>query len=144
MVNMLYICRFKKRPLISNQHKYCSTAVWYFCLCDAQFMSLLRNTEETYRNCGKRKIRMKVGDSCSLWLFFFPLGWRLGGHPYTHPTHHHYPLPPALASLHVPGSGPWEWMAPGLCSVFEASQECEASFFFLPSLALCCLGGRQH
>lgn len=80
---MLYICRFKKRPLISNQHKYCSTAVWYFCLC------LLRNTEETCRNCGKRKIRMKVGDSCSLWLvFFFSLwggGWEVTHTP-TRPT----------------------------------------------------------
>lgn len=46
-------------------------------------------------------------------VVFFFLGRRLGGHPSTHQPYHHCPLPfavlpPALAILHVPGSGPWE------------------------------------
>lgn len=61
----------------------------------------------------------------------------LGGHPFTTMPHQRCllpssVLPPALASLHEQGSGPWEWMAPRLCLGFEASQECEASFLSLP------------
>lgn len=92
---------------------------------------------------GKWGWRWEITSLCDSFSFFFLgvvaawTGLRVGGHPYiAHPTTLtrlcSSALPPsALASLHVLGSGPWEWMAPGLCSVFEASQECEASFFLL-------------